>query len=252
MKFIDQVSPEKLRGGFYTPARLVRACFDRIESLADKDGELSILEPAAGDGAFVRFAGPGCPADAKFTCVELIPEEAEKCRRELEERRYQGRVINDSFFAWAVKQPPEFSALVGNPPFVRYQFVEKTERQRLNRIMASGGKSLAGVANLWIPFTLLSFELLRQHGAFALILPSELLAIQSAGLLRSELIRHADRYLPARRFRRNLARRGWSAAVVMSPPRPAALCCFANMGGRKFASGRTPSMTRSRVGRDSC
>ncbi len=112
MKFIDQVSPEKLRGGFYTPARLVRACFDRIESLADKDGELSILEPAAGDGAFVRFAGPGCPADAKFTCVELMPEEAEKCRRELEERRYQGRVINDRFFAWAVKQPPEFSALV--------------------------------------------------------------------------------------------------------------------------------------------
>ena len=190
MKFVDDVSAEKLRGGFYTPPPLVIACYDRISALTGKTDSLSILEPAAGDGAFFRPGPLTRLQKPRFTCVELVPEEAAKCRETLRSQRLSGTVVDGSFFAWAAGQSPKFDAVIGNPPFVRYQFVAKEERDNLERMISIGGKKLAGVSNLWIPFTLISLELLRQQGVFALVLPSELLAITSAGLIRSELLRH--------------------------------------------------------------
>jgi len=47
-----EVTPEKLRGGFYTPPPLVSACLERVRERLP-EGELRLLEPSAGDGAFV-------------------------------------------------------------------------------------------------------------------------------------------------------------------------------------------------------
>ncbi len=55
MKAIDVMSAEKLRGGFYSPPTLVRACLDRIAALRSGDAKpLRVFEPSAGDGAFIR------------------------------------------------------------------------------------------------------------------------------------------------------------------------------------------------------
>ncbi len=192
MKFIEEVSADKLRGGFYTPPQLVDACLDRIHSLTNTRASISILEPSAGDGAFLRSASIKRFRKSRFTCVELLPEEAAKCRDAMASNRLKGNVVNSSFFTWATDRAAEFDVVVGNPPFVRYQFVPKKERENLERMIAAGGKTLAGVSNLWIPFTLMSLELLRHQGSFALVLPSELLAIKSAGLIRSEFVRHFE------------------------------------------------------------
>ena len=197
MKFIDEVSADKLRGGFYTPTPLVDACFDRIGELVKSNSRLKILEPSAGDGAFLRCSSDH-PLSKRFrassiTCVELNQEEAEKCRQSLKQSRVSGSVVNESFFSWAMCQEPSFDVLVGNPPFVRYQFISDVVRSHANSLLAKLGREIEGVSNLWIPFTLVSLELLRNQGAFALVLPSELLSIMSAGLVRSELVRHFDK-----------------------------------------------------------
>ncbi|HVW01787.1 MAG TPA: N-6 DNA methylase [Planctomycetaceae bacterium] len=193
MKFIHEISPDKLRGGFYTPAPVVDACLGRISRLLGADRPLRILEPSAGDGAFVR--GLQASADrgglnGRITCVELLEREAALCRSALQAAGLDGQVIHDSFFAWAEGQSAQFDAVVGNPPFVRFQFVPKTQRSDADRHFARLGRELAGVSNLWIPFVLISLELLRNDGAFALVLPAELLATKSAGLIRSEFVRH--------------------------------------------------------------
>jgi adenine-specific DNA methylase len=192
LKFIHEISPDKLRGGFYTPPQVVQACLGRVTQLLGTTSPVHILEPSAGDGAFVR----GMEAAARnglrgrLTCVELLEREAALCRSTLESAGLEGEVINDSFFAWAEGQPAQFDAVVGNPPFVRFQFVPKEQRTDADRHFARMGRELAGVSNLWIPFVLISLELLRSEGAFALVLPAELLATKSAGLIRSELVRH--------------------------------------------------------------
>ena len=174
MIFMEETSPAKLRGGFYTPQQLVGDCLMRITSLLGKGRALDILEPSAGDGAFVRGAeilnGSFCH-DSRFTCLELIAEEADKCRAAIEGGHIKGKVINESFFAWAKNQSKRFHAVVGNPPFVRYQFVPKEQRSDAEELFLRLGKTLDGVSNLWIPIFLVSLELLETGGAFSMVLP---------------------------------------------------------------------------------
>jgi len=196
MKFIEDVSDDKLRGGFYTPPALVLECYARLAELV-RCQPLNILEPSAGDGAFIRafpeamsrFSLP----EPVFTCVELIEKEAAKCEQSLRAVQVNGSVWHGSFFSWARVNSSVFDAVVGNPPFVRYQFVPKEQRGNADHIFASRGKELDGVSNLWIPFVLISIELLRDGGGFSFVLPGELFATKSAGLVRSELIRRFDK-----------------------------------------------------------
>ncbi|HOD83932.1 MAG: Modification methylase Eco57IB [Planctomycetes bacterium ADurb.Bin126] len=195
MKLMDEMSVDKLRGGYYTPAFLVHACFGRIARLIAPRRDIRILEPSAGDGAFVRNLPAGLPfkkSGIRFTCVELVEEEAAKCQQSLDGAGLDGVVEATSFFDWACKSDAVFDAVVGNPPFVRYQFVDKMVRSDAESVLASLGQTCDGVANLWIPFVLVSLSRIRLGGAFALVLPAELFSIKSAGQIRHFLLREFD------------------------------------------------------------
>ena len=196
MKLLAEIMAEKRRGAYYTSSLLVAACLNRIACLTDATRPLRVLEPSAGDGAFIRslqdFARNGLFTGTQLTCVELSEGEAAKCRQELTRSGLAGHVISSSFFAWANQEDARFDAVVGNPPFVRYQFVEEHDRSLAETLLRSEGLDLHGVSNLWIPFVLLSLRRLVEGGAFALVLPSELFTTMSAGQVRSELIRGFD------------------------------------------------------------
>ena len=196
MKLIDDVSANKLRGGYYTPAPLVDWCVDRVTQLARLASQpcpQRWLEPAAGEGAFIhglaRLRSRCGLGDARLDAVELVASEAAACETALRDSSLSGSVVNDSFFAWARCQDSRFDALVGNPPYVRYQFVSADDRKQAEELTAALGMDLRGVSNLWIPFALVSLSLLRPGGAFALVLPNELFSTISAGQFRSTVIR---------------------------------------------------------------
>ena len=196
MKLVDEVSNDKLRGGYYTAAPLVDWCVDRVTQLAhvaSQPGPRRWLEPAAGDGAFIHGLGrlrTRCGlGDARLDAIELVASEAAACETALRESGLSGTVVNDSFFAWARRQDSRFDALVGNPPYVRYQFVGVDDRKQAEELTAALGIDLRGVSNLWIPFALVGLSLLRPGGAFALVLPNELFCTISAGQFRSTVIR---------------------------------------------------------------
>lgn len=176
-------SLDKLRGGFYTPPNLVDACWRRVRELSGTPA--TVLEPSCGDGAFVRgFRGVG----TEFTCVELVGGEAAKCRESLLSQSLPGRVVDGSFFEWAADAKGGFDALVGNPPFVGYHDVRPQDRVAAEKIMSRIGEPLPGVASLWIPFVCIGMSLLRDGGAFAMVVPHELLCISSAQVVRRALL----------------------------------------------------------------
>src|SRR5215210_5189459 len=123
MRTAGEVSAEKRRGGFYTPDALVDVCFARIAELAGGSG-LRLLEPSAGDGAFVRGLrrSPLRPAVAAVTAIEPMQIEAEKARRALGDGGLAGAVLCASAVAWAAGTDDRCDVAVGNPPFVRYQY----------------------------------------------------------------------------------------------------------------------------------
>jgi adenine-specific DNA-methyltransferase len=180
MRRADEVSPEKLRGGFYTPAPLVMFTLERLrEARGASLTGATVLEPSAGDGAFVRALAAAADAPRRLIAVEREPSEAAKLP--FAAAAAPAEVHNESFFAWAARAPAPVDAVVGNPPFVRYQFVPAEDRAQADALLHAQGRAVGGVANLWVPFVLVALHQLRPGGAFALVLPAELLSTASTG-----------------------------------------------------------------------
>jgi len=189
------MSAEKLRGGFYSPAPLVRACLDRIAALSSGDAApLRVFEPSAGDGAFIRGLRGHAIADRikNVTAVEVNPQEAAKTRQALAATPFGGTVLTGSVLNGARPPAGGYDVAVGNPPFVRFQFLTGEDRADALDVAQRGGLTLTGVSNLWIPVLLAALTGLRAGGAFAFIVPAECFTGISARSMRTWLIRNVD------------------------------------------------------------
>lgn len=197
MKTRAEISPEKLRGGYYTPPALVDFCLERVGPLLPQtDMAVPALEPSAGDGAFVRGLGrlrSGIgDRVSSVRAIEIVPEEAAKVEFSLRSSGLPGRVERGSVLRWAATTDEWFGLVVGNPPFVRYQFVAAADKRAIGRIGERLGVTFAGVGNLWIPVFLGSLARLRPNGAFSVVVPTECFTGTSARVVREWLTREVD------------------------------------------------------------
>jgi len=199
-RFTD-LDQDKLRGGYYTSDEVANwLCTWAIRSSKDR-----ILEPSCGDGSFLRAAarryaelGARGPAIAKrMTGVEIVAPEADRARESL--RAMLGAHADDvvattDFFSWTQEcEPATFNAVVGNPPFIRYQTFPEPHRSRAMALMAAAGLSPNKLTNIWVPFVVAAIAALRPGGRLALVLPAELLQVTYAAQLRSFLTDRFDR-----------------------------------------------------------
>lgn len=193
MKTRAEVSADKLRGGFYTPDPLVDLCFERIHELVGDRRGLRVLEPTAGDGAFVRglARSPIRAAVDEIVALERDVIEAAKADSARHERGLAGVVHAESILAWGARTEDEFDVAVGNPPFVRFQFVDPDDQHAARALAARLDVSLAGVSNLWVPALLAALGRLRQGGAFAFVVPTECLTGVSPRIAREWLSSNA-------------------------------------------------------------
>lgn len=194
MRLASELTADKLRGGYYTPDFVVDVCIQRAQSLIDPVPEVTILEPSAGDGAFLRGVARSSSwsHSASFVCVEKATSEAAACRRSAKSAGVPCAVVAGSFFDWDAATNAMFDCILGNPPFVRYQFVPPEDRTAAEGQLKRHGIELAGVSNLFIPFVLLSMQRLRPGGAFAMVLPSEVLCTTSGEQVRAALLGGLD------------------------------------------------------------
>lgn len=195
MKTRTEVAPEKLRGGFYSPDPLVDRCLDRVAELTRDRQGIRVLEPSAGDGAFLRGLARRSSLLAsvdEVVAIEPIASEAAKCVSTLEEHRLPGRVLIDSAVAWAAKCDESFECALGNPPYVRFQFVTDTDKKSILALERRAGVSFTGVSNLWLPVLVGSLTRLTIGGSFAFIIPTECFTGVSAGALRTWLVRNTE------------------------------------------------------------
>jgi adenine-specific DNA-methyltransferase len=175
MKTSREVTSDKLRGGFYSPDSLVHVCLDRVASLIAGDGPVRVLEPSAGDGAFIAGLGKHWLAErvSWTTAVELLASEAAACRAALATAPFEGEVLHESALAWASREHEPYDVAVGNPPFVRFQFVDGAERVHTDLLAHRVGLEFKGVSNLWLPILVAALSSLRPGGVFAFIIPAE-------------------------------------------------------------------------------
>lgn len=152
--------------------------------------DLHFLEPSAGDGAFLRGITESVIAErtAGIVAIEPLEIEAEKCRRVLRETKFSASIQVESAVDWGATTNESFDAAVGNPPFVRYQFVSSHDKEKIGKLGERIGISFAGVSNLWLPVLGAAIARLKPKGAFSFVVPSELLTGSSASHLRRWLL----------------------------------------------------------------
>lgn len=178
-------SARKIRGGYYTPPELAEyLCQWAIRSPSDR-----VIEPSCGDGAFVGAATRLLGEEGAVTAVEIVPEELEKARCATQGAQPSLDWQCASFFdvAPALLAQPCYDVVVGNPPFIRFQYFDKAARERAFCLLNAYGYRPSGLANAWIAFIQLAVEMLRDGGRLAMVVPAELLQVQYAAELRHRL-----------------------------------------------------------------
>lgn len=81
----------------------------------------------------------------------------------------------------------QWDAILGNPPYIRYQYFEKEQRELAEQLFKRAGVPFSRRTNAWASLVLACVMHLKPGGSLALVLPAELLHIQHAGGLRQLL-----------------------------------------------------------------
>lgn len=195
MNFIANETAQKLRGGYYTPEDLATFLCAWVLEINPRQ----VLEPSCGDGVFFSaLRSAGASPKLAVTGFELDDEEAEKAKKRAQEVGLQSSKVHTSdFLGWALEktgsQEAVFDAVVGNPPFVRYQYLPGPFQVKAEQIFRELELPFTKHTNAWVPFILASMRMLRPGGRLAMVVPAEIIHVMHAQSLRSYLGRECRR-----------------------------------------------------------
>jgi adenine-specific DNA-methyltransferase len=200
------VTHQKRHGSYYTPAPI--GTF--LASWAVRSPADVILEPSCGGGALLQCAATAllqrgaAPASIAHQLhgLELDPVAARKAQAYLQQQGMPlpaAAVQVGDFFAFADRLLPDagrrFDAVIGNPPFIRYQHFAEEQRQIAFQLMHRVGLHPNRLTNAWVPFVVGAALLLKPQGRLALVVPAELLQVGYTAELRRFLSDHFCRLM---------------------------------------------------------
>jgi len=173
-------------------------------SWAIRDRRDCVLDPSCGDGVFLvaateRLLVLGAKRRSisqQVAGMDLNLEAVSVTRTALKEavgfrsshlataNFFAARPTDEAGSPWAA-----VDAVVGNPPYIRYQDFNGGMRAQALVSAAQAGVRLTQLTSSWAPFVVHAISFLRPGGRLALILPAELAHAQYAEPLREHLLR---------------------------------------------------------------
>lgn len=183
---VDTPELRKARGAFFTDERITQ----HLADWAIRNAHDQVFEPSAGEAAFLRAAVArlselGAEQPVVFG-AELHKHSAKVAHQILEEAGGIGNIRVIDFFKLAAK--PKYDAIIGNPPFIRYQDWTGAQRDRARFAALQQGVALTGLASSWAAFLVHAAGFLRDGGRLGMVLPAELLSVNYAAPVRRFLL----------------------------------------------------------------
>lgn len=181
MKLITEASADKLRGGFYTPQVIV----DFILKWGFTNNIVSdILEPSCGDGNFLRQLKKSNYEYKNLTAIEFDKVEFEKAASiKLKNKK----ILNTDFLEYFNTTNEKYDLIVGNPPYIRYQFLDSEQKTQAKFISERVNIKYSKLTNIWVSFVIGCSLLLKEKGKLGFVLPAEILQVSYAKELRKFL-----------------------------------------------------------------
>ncbi len=182
----DTQALRKARGAFFTPQGVTK----HLAEWAIQGADDLVLEPSAGEAAFLiaaveRLKELGAEAPIVHG-VELHQNSARVARTLVSEAGGVAEIRVSDFFVTEARGT--YSAVIGNPPFIRYQDFTGEARDRARFAAQAQGVALTGLASSWAAFVVHSAAHLRPGGRLGMVLPAELLSTNYAAPIRQFLL----------------------------------------------------------------
>lgn len=203
---VKTYSSEKQLGQIYTPHFIVSKILDQVGYLDKQLLGKTILDPACGDGRFlaqiVSRILQYSPPEALTQNLENVygwdidKEAIEQCIANLNQLiAATGVSINWNIMVCdsLEKLPddrlntPKFDFIVGNPPYIRIQHLEKEQR---TYIQTHYHFCKSGSTDIYIAFFELSLQLLNTNGIVGFITPNTWFYTQTGKALRQHFAQH--------------------------------------------------------------
>lgn len=186
----SELVARKARGAFFTPEPIARFMVDwAIRSPSD-----CVLEPSCGEAAFLRASAErletlGVPKGdicSQLHGCDVHAESIATAKEVLRQVDVEAQLKECDFFQ--VAPSAGFDAVVGNPPYVRYQAFSGEARVRGLEAALRQGVRLTQLSSSWAAFVVHSAAFLKPEGRLALVLPAELLTVKYAAQVRRYLL----------------------------------------------------------------
>lgn len=193
----DSAELRKARGAFFTPPAIA----EHLAAWAIQDDpEATVLDPTCGDGVFLMAAGQQLKAlgrqtsdlDSQVYGIDLHSASLDEAMRMLEGEGLDAHLIASDFFAVATPDMldapiPRVDAVIGNPPFIRFQDHTGDSRRLSVEAAFRQGVRLNGLASSWAASLAHATGFLKPEGRLAMVLPAELLTVSYAEPIRTWL-----------------------------------------------------------------
>ena len=189
MRLKKDSSEQKLRGAYYTPQKLANAM---VRLFASENID-TVLEPSCGDGVFLDSLKETGFLDkvSRVEAVEIEAPEAQKVSGRYKDTP-KVKVINQDFFEFYKETlgTKTYDLILGNPPYIRYQYLKESQRECQAQILTSHGMKSNKLINAWVAFMVASVQMLSKRGKIAFVIPAEILQVAYAEDLRLYLANH--------------------------------------------------------------
>ena len=202
----ENASIEKLNGRYFTPQLIADFV---TEWVVDQEQAIkNVLEPSVGEGIFLsslsKFENT---TNSKIIAIEIDEDTAKEAisktgysfysnwgffREKTEDKKV---VINDDFYH-AYKNGLEqkrFQAILGNPPYIRYQYLQEDQRVEQSEILTRNLMKSNKLINAWVSFTVACISCMEDSSRIGLVVPAELLQVKYSEDLRKFLVKQLNR-----------------------------------------------------------
>lgn len=191
------VVERKSLGAFYTPREIT----EFLATWAVQECTAKVMDPGCGDAAFLiaaanRLTALGAAKDNLGTQLVGVDMNPDAVRTAIDELQNVGiadaEVFTGSFFSFGNgfgPMLPNVDAIIGNPPYVRYQLFRDPSRAEALKAAARAGVILPQLTSSWAPYVIHATNFLKDGGRFAMVLPGELLHVGYASAVRDYLLR---------------------------------------------------------------
>lgn len=188
------MSNKKNIGSFYTPKIIADFLVDYLSNKLNGK-HLTVLEPSAGDGIFVKSIYNHkslLKKIKKVVAVEREEKELDKVKAITKSKSL--KTIHSDFLDFQNSIKEKFNLVIGNPPYIKKNLLKDEQIsycESIHKIFPTLSENK--IKNIWTAFLVRSIKFVSDDGILAFVLPSELLQVKFAAELRTLILKEFER-----------------------------------------------------------